>query len=189
MFTGNKNPASANRRKCLSYIIAGIILQMLIMLVFVLIFLRIRNPKVRFRALTVENIIANSPGSPSFSMKLSAQVTVKNTNFGHFKFPDSPISIFYKGTLVGESDIPKRRAKARSTEKMNITISVDSKKVSSSSTLIRDINSGKIPLSGNATLHGKVHLLEVIKKKKTAKMDCTMDVNIKAKTIENLKCI
>ncbi|CAI9762445.1 unnamed protein product [Fraxinus pennsylvanica] len=188
MVTGNRNPATANRRKILSYIVAGIILQMLIILVFVLIFLRIRSPKVRFKALTVENINANSAGSPSFSMKLAAQVTVKNPNFGHFKFRDSPISIFYKGTLVGESYLPKRRARARSTEKMNIAISVDSKEVSSSSSLRSDINSGKIPLSSKATLYGKVHLFKVIKKKKTAKMDCTMDVNIKANTIENLKC-
>ncbi|KAL2550546.1 Late embryogenesis abundant (LEA) hydroxyproline-rich glycoprotein family [Forsythia ovata] len=185
---GNKYPAPANRRKCLSYIIAGIILQTLIILVFVLTFMRTRNPKVRFGSVTVKNINANSSGSPSFSMKLAAQVTIKNTNFGHYKFPDSPISIFYKGTLVGKSDIPKARAKARSTKKMNITISVDSNKVSSSSSLGSDINSGKIILNSQATLYGKIHLFEVIRKKKTAKMDCKMIVNIKESTIENLEC-
>ncbi|KAL2527364.1 Late [Abeliophyllum distichum] len=184
----NKYPAPANRRKCLPYIIAGIILQTLIILVFVLTFMRIRNPKVRLGAVTVKNINANSSGSPSFSMKLAAQVTIKNTNFGHYKFPDSPITIFYKGTLVGESDIPTSRAKAKSTKKINITISVDSNKVSSSSSLGTDINSGKITLSSQATLYGKIHLFKVFKKKKTAKMDCTMDVNIKESTIENLEC-
>jgi len=189
----DKESAAGLRRKrnmrCLCYIVAGVILQTAIILVFVLTVMRIRNPKVRLGDVTIESLSTNSSSSsPSFSMKLHAQVTVKNTNFGNFKFQNTTATITYRGSPVGEVAIEKARARARSTKKLNITVSLSSQKVSLKSQLGSDINSGKVTLSSQATLSGKIHLFKVIKKKKSAKMNCTMDVNTKTKAIENLQC-
>ncbi|XP_059629141.1 late embryogenesis abundant protein At1g64065-like [Cornus florida] len=187
------SPASQRKKrstkKCLCYIVAGVILQTAIILLFVLTVMRIRNPKVRFGDITVETLSANSSSSSSsFSMKLHAQVTVKNTNFGHFKFQDSVATISYRGSPVGEVLIGNARAKARSTKKINVTMNLSSAKVSMKSQLGSDMNSGKLTLTSQATLSGKIHLFKIIKKKKSARMNCTMDVNTKTKAIENLKC-
>ncbi|KAA8539974.1 hypothetical protein F0562_026666 [Nyssa sinensis] len=156
---------------------------------FVLLVMRIRDPKVRFREVTVENLTVNSSSSsPSFTMSLNALVTVKNTNFGHFKFDNSTATISYRGTPVGETVITKARARARSTKKLNITVTVQSDKVSSDSQLGADISARKLTLTSQATLSGKIHLFKVIKKKKSAQMNCTMDVNTSTQMIENLMC-
>ncbi|KAK3447091.1 late embryogenesis abundant protein At1g64065 [Eucalyptus grandis] len=177
------------KKKIVAYVIAGVIAQTAIILLFVLLVMRIRNPKVRLSSATVENLKLNtSSTSPSFGMQLRAEVAVKNTNFGHFKFDSTSATISYQGATVGSADIMKAKAKARSTKRMNVTASVGSKKFSSATQFRSDVNSGTLTLSGHAKLSGKVVLFKIFKKKKSAEMNCTMDVDTKAKVIKNLKC-
>ncbi|WRX17164.1 Late embryogenesis abundant protein [Theobroma cacao] len=139
--------------KCLAYIVAGVIAQTIIILLFVMLVMRIRNPKVRLGGVTVENLNLNSSSSsPSFSMNLNAQA----------------------------------RARARSTKKLNVTVSVSSDKMSRNSALSSDVGSGTINLSSHAKLDGKIHLFKVFKKKKSAEMNCTMEVTTSSKQIQNL---
>ncbi|KAM7467761.1 hypothetical protein LguiB_015323 [Lonicera macranthoides] len=193
MPTGNNPSAPAIRQKRMSnslcYIIVGIILQTLIVLVFVLTIMRIRNLKVRVGFANVENLSLNSSSnSPSFSIKLGAQVAIKNRNFGQYKFQRSNAIVSYRGNEVGDAVIYEGRARARSTKKVNVTLNLNSEKASRSASLVSDINAGKITLSTYARLNGKVHLFKVIKRKKSAQMNCTMDVNTQTKAIENLHC-
>ncbi|KAM7463753.1 hypothetical protein LguiA_031874 [Lonicera macranthoides] len=193
MPTGNNPSAPAIRQKRMSnslcYIIVGIILQTLIVLVFVLTIMRIRNLKVRVGFANVENLSLNSSSnSPSFSIKLGAQVAIKNRNFGQYKFQRSNAIVSYRGNEVGNAVIYEGRARARSTKKVNVTLNLNSEKASRSASLVSDINAGKITLSTYARLNGKVHLFKVIKRKKSAQMNCTMDVNTQTKAIENLRC-
>ncbi|KAK6132147.1 hypothetical protein DH2020_034103 [Rehmannia glutinosa] len=176
---------TTKQRKWLAFILIGITLQTLIILVFVLTVMRVTNPKVRVRSVTVENPTVNSTNSPSFSINLNAQVTVKNPNFGHFKFSDSAISIFYRGSAVGNTVIPGSRVGPRSTKKMNVTVAVGSIMVPF---LGPDLNSGMITLSSHAKLEGRVYVFKVIKRKKTATLNCTMDVDTRSRAVENLRC-
>ncbi|KAF8020360.1 hypothetical protein BT93_G0917 [Corymbia citriodora subsp. variegata] len=177
------------KRKIAAYVIAGVIAQTAIILLFVLLIMRFRNPKVRLSSATVENLKLNtSSASPYLSMQLNAQVAVKNTNFGHFKFDSTTATFSYRGATVGSANIMKAKAKARSTKRMNVTASVSSKKFSSVRQFRRDVNSGTLTLNGYAKLSGKVVLFKFFKKKKSAEMNCTMDVDTKAKVIKNLQC-
>ena len=94
-------------------------------------------------------------------MKFNAEVAVKNTNFGHFKFDNTTISFDYGGVQVGEAFVAKGRAKARSTKKMNVTVELNSN-------LGSHISSGLLTLTSRSNLSGKVHLINLIKKKKSA---------------------
>lgn len=176
--------------KILIFIVVGAILQIAIILAFVLIFMRFRNPKLRLSSVTVESLTVNSSASsPSFAMKLNAQVSVKNGNFGTFKFGNTTATISYRAAAIGTAVIPKSRANPRSTKKMNVTVTVASSgKTVSSSSLGSDIGSGKLTLTSEATLTGKIHLFLVFKKKRSARMNCTMVVNTKSRAIENLQC-
>ncbi|KAG2709775.1 hypothetical protein I3760_05G257000 [Carya illinoinensis] len=188
--TGDKDARRKRHMKCLAFIVAGVIAQTAIIVVFVLLVMRIRNLKVRLDSVTVENVNAtSSSSSPSFSMKLTALVTVKNTNFGHFKFDDSTATVSYNGAQVAEGPILKARAKARSTKKFNVTVPVSSSNLSTNSgSLVSDINLGILPLSSHAKLNGKIHLFKIFKKKKSAEMSCTMEVDTKKNVIQKLTC-
>ncbi|KAK9290284.1 hypothetical protein L1049_008451 [Liquidambar formosana] len=175
------------RGKCLAYVAAFVVFQTIIILVFALTVMRIKNPKVRLGVVAVEDF--STTNSTSINMRLVAQVTVKNTNFGHFKYENSTATISYGGMAVGEAFIPKGRARARQTKRFNVTVDVTTDRLSSSSSnLVNDINSGVLAMSGEAKLSGKVHLMKVIKKKKSGEMNCTMAVNLATRAVQDLKC-
>jgi len=45
-----------------------------------------------------------------------------------------------------------------------------------------------LTLTGLASLRGKVTLMKVMKKRKTAKMNCTMTVQLETRAVHNLDC-
>ncbi|XWS37905.1 hypothetical protein CRYUN_Cryun19dG0085400 [Craigia yunnanensis] len=177
------------RMKLFAYAAAFAIFQTIVILVFSLTVMRIKNPKFRVRSITVEDLSHTSaPNSPSFNMKFNAEVAVKNTNFGHFKFDNTTISFDYGGVQVGEAFVAKGRAKARSTKKMNVTVELNSNNILDNSNLGADISSGLLTLTSRSKLSGKVHLMKLIKKKKSAEMSCTMTVNLVSRAIQDMKC-
>ncbi|KAL6320818.1 hypothetical protein AAG906_008818 [Vitis piasezkii] len=162
------------RMKCIIYLILFVVFQSIVILVFALTVMKVKSPKFRVREASFSSFEVN-PGTPSFSMKMNAQLGVKNTNFGHFKFDNSTIVFSYMGIPVGEAFVPKARARARTTKKLNVTVDL-------TSTALASMNSHSSKLSG------KVHLMKVMKKKKSAQMNCTMEVNTQLQSIQNVKC-
>ncbi|KAF8380148.1 hypothetical protein HHK36_027631 [Tetracentron sinense] len=160
--------------KIVAYIAAFAVFQTIIILVFALTVMRIKTPDVKLRSVVVENLNIINGTSPSFSMTLIGQLTVKNKNFGHYKFDSSIATVSYWGMTVGEALIDKGRTKARNTRRMNITMEVTSERLSDDSNLSSDINSGMLMLSSHAKISGKVQLMKIMKKRKTNEMNCTM---------------
>ncbi|GMJ02480.1 hypothetical protein like AT2G46150 [Hibiscus trionum] len=176
------------RIKLLVYALAFAIFQTIVILVFSLTVMRIKNPKFRVQSITVEDLTAAATNPPSFYMKLNAQVAVKNTNFGHFKFQNTTISFEYGGVGVGDALVAKGRSKARSTKKMNVTVVLNSNNIVNNSSLKSDIESGFLALSCRSKLIGKVQLMKLIKKKKSAEMKCAMLLNLVTKAVQDIKC-
>ncbi|KAM7525814.1 hypothetical protein LguiA_015716 [Lonicera macranthoides] len=150
--------------------------------------MRIKSPKVRFSDVTVDNISSTNPNSPSFNMRLLTQLAVKNTNFGHFKYDNSTLTILYNGVPVGEAVIPRARARARRTRRTTIIVNISSAGLPSGNNLGSDINSGVLALTSQARLRGKVHLMKVIKKRKSAEMSCTIAINLSAGAVQEFNC-
>ena len=174
--------------KCYAYIIAGVVFQTIIILVFALTVMRIKTPSVRLTSVTVQNLKYNTTGSPTFSMNLIAEIAVKNKNFGHFRFDNSATNVTYGDVIVGDCDIIKGRANARKTKRFNVTIDIISNGVTDGAKLSSELKSGNLKLTGLASLRGKVTLMKVMKKRKTAKMNCTMTVQLETRAVHNLDC-
>ncbi|KAK9293296.1 hypothetical protein L1049_021288 [Liquidambar formosana] len=171
--------------KRLAYFAAFAVFQTIVILVFSLTVMRIKSPKFRVQSARIENLTTING---ALSMTFYAQVGVKNTNFGHFKYENSTIAFAYRGIPVGEATVVKARAKARSTKKIDVIADLASSILSSNSEFASDISVGILPLTSQSRLNGKVHLMKIMKKKKSTQMNCTMEVNIVAQTIQNLKC-
>ncbi|KAL5540296.1 hypothetical protein UlMin_042779 [Ulmus minor] len=168
--------------KRLAYVAIGTVLQTLIILVFSLIVLRIKSPKFRIASITIEDLdVSSEKNFPTLGMRLNAQVTVKNTNFGDFKFEESSINFVYKGKQVGDASVDEGKVNARSTKKMNVT-------ATGSITAKNDVEGGILRVSCHCKLKGKVHLMKMIKKKESAEMSCSFTINLKQKMIKDLKC-
>ncbi|KAG2677150.1 hypothetical protein I3760_12G085700 [Carya illinoinensis] len=177
-------------RKCYAYIIAGVVFQTIIILVFALTVMRIKTPSVRLRSVTVQNLTYNASNSPAFfTLTLNAEIAVKNKNFGHFRFEKSTANVTFANAVVGDGDIIKGRAKARKTKRMNVAIDVSSNGVViDGAKLNNELNSGNLTLTCLSRLRGKVTLMKMMKKRKTADMNCTMTVDLKSQAVHVLDC-
>ncbi|XP_010251950.1 PREDICTED: uncharacterized protein LOC104593682 [Nelumbo nucifera] len=176
--------------KCFAYIAVFAVFQTIIILVFALTVLKIKAPSVKLSSVSVESISLPNGASSPFRMTVTAQVAVKNKNFGHFKFDNSTATLTYRSVTVGEAVIPEARAKARKTRRMNVTMEVSSESLSidGSTYLNSDIRTGNLTLNSYARLSGKVHLMKIMKKRKTAEMNCTITVNLEKQTVQELNC-
>ncbi|XP_073064284.1 late embryogenesis abundant protein At1g64065-like [Primulina eburnea] len=186
-----------NRKKCFVYVLAFIVLQTCVFLIFGLTIMKVRSPKFRaiflapplwsatFNTFEVATLNTNS----SFSIKMIAELGVKNPNFGKYKYQNSTIEFYYLDMYkVGEAVVPRASAESRSTRKFEVTVDLSSTNVPS------EVISGQfrsrpiIPLTSQSTVRGKVEIMKLMKKNKSSNMNCTMDINISSKNIENLTC-
>ncbi|XP_021295511.1 uncharacterized protein LOC110425052 [Herrania umbratica] len=174
--------------KCYAYIIAGVVFQTIIILVFALTVMRIKTPSARLRSVTVQSLNYNASGVPHFNMRLIMEIAVKNKNFGHFRFDNTTANVTFGSVMVGDGEIVKSRARARKTKRMNVTVDVSSSAVSDEDGLRTQLSSGTLTLTGVARLRGKVTLMKLMKKRKTAEMNCTMTVNLNSHAVQDLDC-
>ena len=97
----SKELKKKKRMKCLLYIVLFAVFQTGIILLFALTVMRIRNPKFRIRSGSfVDTFDVGTEASPTFNLRMNTQFTVKNTNFGHFKYELGTVTLAYKGTPV-----------------------------------------------------------------------------------------
>ncbi|XP_040987805.1 late embryogenesis abundant protein At1g64065-like [Juglans microcarpa x Juglans regia] len=182
--------------KCFVYVFAGIVIQCVFILVFALVTLRSRIPDAKISSIMVKNLGYNNATSsasisPSFNATLVAEVTIKNTNFGRFKFENTTMSVLYGGIQnVGDTKIGHGSVKARDTQKMiNLTVEVRSSRVfNHSQNLSSEIQSGMLKLSSYAKFRGSVNLLNIVKRKEIAQMNCTMILNFTSGKFQDLRC-
>lgn len=173
------------KKKYITYGIAFVVFQTIVILIFSLTVMRVKGPKFRIRSYSITDLsTSDNTTAPSFSMRFDGQFRIKNTNFGRFKYGHGNVTFAYRGTPVRVVSITKGRARARSTKEIDVIIDMKS----TSSELSKDIESGIIPLTSFSRLNGKVELMMVMKKKKSAQMNCTMEVVIATSSIQNLRC-
>ncbi|PRQ17561.1 putative Late embryogenesis abundant protein, LEA-14 [Rosa chinensis] len=175
------------RIKLFTYIGIFIVFQIIVMTVFGLTVMKVKTPKVRLGAISVQEL-TSVPATPLFNTSFTTQIRVKNTNWGPYKFDASIATFMYQGLPVGQVAIPKSKAGMRSTKKIDVTMSLSTNGLPSSSNLSTELNSGVLTLTSQAKLTGKVELMLIMKKKKSANMDCTIAFDLSTKTVKSLQC-
>lgn len=107
---------------------------------------------------------------------------VKNANFGPYKYDTTTVDFTYSGALVGQAQVPKSKANFRSTKKINVLVNL-------SSSLGNDLSKGVLTLSSTGTMNGKVKMMLIFKKKKkSTRMNCTMEINLSSKPLQSIHC-
>ncbi|XP_050367934.1 uncharacterized protein LOC126786217 [Argentina anserina] len=174
------------RIKLAMYIGAFIVFQIIVMTVFGLTVMKVKTPKVCLGDINIQSLNSVSATS-SFDTSFTTQIRVKNTNWGPYKFDASTATFMYQGVAVGQVSLPKTKAGMRSTKKIDVTVSLNSNGLPSSN-LGSDLNAGILTLSSQAKLTGKVDLMFIMKKNKSANMDCTVAFDLSSKTVQALQC-
>ncbi|KAL4596153.1 hypothetical protein ACB092_12G143400 [Castanea dentata] len=156
------------RIKLAIYIAAFAVFQTIVILVFALIVMRVKTPKVWLG----NNLKFHNP-----------PLRVKNTNFGPYKY-DTIATFMYKGVSVGQVTIPKGKVGLRLIKIVGVTV----KDLPTSANLAGDLGSGLLMLNSYAKLSGKVELMFIMQKKKFVEMNSTMTINLSSKEIHSMIC-
>lgn len=165
------------RNKRLAYFAAFVVFQTIVILVFALVVMKVKAPKVRFG----DNIIVVNNGNGN--IRLTAQVRIKNTNFGEYKFDGGIATLTSGGASVGQFAISDGKANMKSTKKVYIVADITNPSGSGTGS-----NSGVLEVTSKAKLNGKVVFMWVMKKKKSAEMDCTMSINLSTNVVQDMSC-
>lgn len=180
------------RRRCLLYIFLFAVFQTGIILLFALTVMKIRSPKFRVSSTAFVSTFDYSAAAanPSFNIMMYAELSVKNTNFGHYKFESTTVYFYYNNAVVGSVIVPSWSARARSTRRVTVEVALSS---TSAGLLDRvqlgsDLRSGVLPVNTQSTLNGKVEVLKLLKKKKSADMECFIAINLPHRTVDYLSC-
>ncbi|CAI9092325.1 OLC1v1027525C1 [Oldenlandia corymbosa var. corymbosa] len=181
-----------SRQGKLKKVAVGIVFFLVIHLLILMIIgslIPISKPKFRIQSVTIQDLnVTDDFDSPHFNMKLSSLVTLKNSNFGAYKFEDANLTFSYKGAIVGRAVIHKSSAHLRSKKRMAIDVILSSNSVPRDFNLSMDIASGILPLSGRSRLRGKVEYFKVVRKHKSATLNCTLAINLLGKALQRLRC-
>ena len=177
------------RIKVAIYISAFVVFEIMVILVFALVLMKARTPKVRLGTnVTFQNFKTRTQARPSFDLSFTAQVRVKNTNFGPYKFDSTNATFMYQGVTVGQITIPKHTAGMRSTKKVTVRVNVNSNALPSTNKLGSELGAGVLTLNSHAKFKGKVVFMFLMKKKKSAEMNCTMTVDSSTKAVKSMIC-
>ena len=177
------------RIKLAIYIYAFVVFEVMIILVFALVVMKARTPKVRLGTnVTFQNFETGTQARPSFDLSFTAHVRVKNTNFGPYKFDSTNATFMYQGVTVGKVTIPKHTAGMRSTKKVTVRVNVNSNALPSTTKLGSELGAGVLTLNSHAKFKGKVVFMFLMKKKKSAEMNCTMTVDSSTKAVKSMIC-
>ncbi|KAL8053925.1 hypothetical protein ABFX02_05G104800 [Erythranthe guttata] len=117
----SKGDGKKSSKKCLAYVAVFVVFQAAVIMVLALTVMKIKSPKIRFSAIAVESFSSSNNGNnagstPSINMKLLTQLTIKNTNFGQFKYDNATLAILYNGVQLGEAVIPRGRVERLSSQ-------------------------------------------------------------------------
>ncbi|KAG6688488.1 hypothetical protein I3843_11G125700 [Carya illinoinensis] len=178
------------------YIAAFAVFQTIVIVIFSLTVLKVKTPKLRLSS-TAEFLKLNTSTStggstqaspPFFDIRFITQVRVKNTNFGPYKYDSTNATFLYQGVTVGEFIIPKGKARMLSTKKVDVTVNLNSNDIKSTMSLGSELETGLLKLDSQAKLSGKVELMFVMKKKKSAQMNCTVSIHLSNRAFQDLSC-
>ncbi|XWS50021.1 hypothetical protein CRYUN_Cryun12cG0052700 [Craigia yunnanensis] len=174
--------------KCLVYVLAIMVIQGTVLLIFASIVLRARTPDIEIGSVTVRNLKYSNSSAPSFNFTLVTEVIVENNNFGEFRFENTTGSVWCGSVLVGEMKIPKGRAQARATERLNVSVDVSSLRISDTKNLSSNISSGLLELNSHVKLSGRVNIMNIIKRRRQPEMNCFITLNLTGHTVQDLTC-
>ncbi|PON43884.1 Late embryogenesis abundant protein [Parasponia andersonii] len=190
--SGNLTAEELKRKKRIKlaiYVVAFIIFQVIVITAFGLTVMKVKSPKLRLDNIQFQTLNTATANSSSFDLRFTTQVRVKNTNFGPYKFDATTLNFTYGGTTVGQVVIPKGKAGLKSTKKINdVVVSLSSTQLPSTANLGSELTAGTLTLSSAAKMTGKVELMLIMKKKKSANMNCIIIIDVASKTLRNLQC-
>ncbi|OVA16937.1 Late embryogenesis abundant protein [Macleaya cordata] len=187
----NKFPRKKHMKCCGCCCMVTVLILVAIFLVLLFTLFLSKDPKIKMNGLTIMRIklINGTIPDPTVNITLIADVSVKNPNAATFKYSNSTSALYYRGNLVGEVQIPPGMAKPRRTQRMNVTVEMNTARLFSDPNVQNDIaNSQALAMTSLTSIGGRMKVFKIIKRHIVVKMNCRMNFNLTSMSIQDQKC-
>lgn len=171
--------------KTLVYILLAVVLLSIAFLIFGLVVLRIKAPTLRLSNVVVKDLRYNSS---SLNMTVIADISLHNMNFGRFEFNGGNAALLYGNATFGAASIHGARVGGRERRRISATVEVIGGPSGNYMNISRDIESNLVRLMSVAELRGEIRVMKIVNRRRTASMNCSMDLNLTGQEVQGLSC-
>ncbi|KAM0952282.1 hypothetical protein DsansV1_C03g0034741 [Dioscorea sansibarensis] len=159
--------ASMNARKCLKIccLATVIIILSLIVTLVVLYFtmFKPKQPKVVATPVNLRSIEFQILPVLKLDVTIGMQIHIKNPNYAGFSYDNLTALVYYRGSLVADAPVGTGTIRARSTDKLNTSVTILFDNFVTNSFFLTDLVSGHLNLTSSSKVEGKVLLLGIFK--------------------------
>ncbi|XWS64100.1 hypothetical protein CRYUN_Cryun06bG0157900 [Craigia yunnanensis] len=163
-------------------VIIAIVLTTLALTVF-----KPKNPEIIVYPQGLENIAFGLGGfsNTTVNATVGMVVAINNPNYGSFKFKNTTAFVNYRGGIVAEVQIEQSLVPAHG--KPNISTSADFMvdRLISNPLFWGDVLAGSVNLTTEATVHGKVTVLNILKLHASVLSRCDISILIHSQSVES----
>ncbi|XP_062014795.1 late embryogenesis abundant protein At1g64065-like [Rosa rugosa] len=158
---------------------------LVVLVVLFLTVLKIKEPDIVARPVNLESYEVVVFPAIKFNVSVGILITVKNRNYGSFKYDNSTALISYRDKVIAVT--PLKDGTIPSHKKYNITASMDilADKLLFDSNFLRDLRAGVLNFTSHTTVHGKGSLLKIFHKKATSKTDCNISIIVASQSVDS----
>lgn len=142
-----------------------------------------KDPEIDARAVGIQNIQLSLFPKLSVNATLDMEVTIKNPNYGSFKFENTTANVDYHGDIVAKFPMGSQNVPARGQVSLRALVSVMGDKLVSNPFFMGDFGLGSLNFTSDSALHGKVTVWNVIKVKATAYSACEISVFVATRNV------
>ncbi|KAL5578931.1 hypothetical protein UlMin_011373 [Ulmus minor] len=148
--------------------------------------LKPKEPSIITIPVSLDNLVLVVFPVIKIDVKLTILVTIDNPNYGSFTYQNSTANVRYYGNIVAQVPMPDDRIPPRGKHNITTSLNILGDKLTSDANFSGDFNKGVLNFTSEATLHGKVSLMKLIKKKATSYSTCNISIFIMSKKIDSI---
>ncbi|KAK8486775.1 hypothetical protein V6N13_073573 [Hibiscus sabdariffa] len=170
---------------CIGFIAAVFLVLAIVVLTLFLTVFHIQDPIIRLNSMTIQSLEMSPKGTLRIdgSVKLLADVSVKNPNAASFKLDNGTVTVYYGGRVVGEGSYFPGKARPRRTLRRNVTVEIDPEEFLSDPGFVTDIIGSKgLNISSYTRISGRIDIMNIIKRNVLVKFNCSTTFRLSPST-------
>lgn len=168
--------------------VAGIIF-ITILVVLVVLFLtvlKLKEPEIVARPVNLEGFDVVVFPAIRVNVSVGVLITVKNRNYGSFKYDNSTAHISYRGNVIAEAAFENGMIPARKKHNISASLDILAEKLILDSHFLKDLlDVGVLNFTSHTIVHGKGSMLKIFKKKALSYTDCNISIVLGSQRVDS----
>lgn len=180
--------ASRGLKICLAMSLLFLIIVAIVIVALFFTIFRPKDPNIIVHPVGFENFNPSLLTNVTANVSLGMLITIENSNYENFEYPNATGYIKFHDTVVGQVPIVGELVPPRSQINVNTSANFMVSKLINDPNFLSDFLSGIVNFTSTASLPGKAHMLKIIKFKATVYSSCDISLNITSRNVDS-KCI